>query len=88
MQEHGGVVTVYQALHLLLLLPYETKVLCNVGCSVALGFPSLYLHLVKTNVKKSDNRRMTVMLFLWARAPRCSVTPFGSTCYRLRHKTN
>lgn len=37
MQEHRGVVTAYQALHLLLLLLCKTKVLCEVSCSVALG---------------------------------------------------
>lgn len=82
MQEHRGVVTVY---HLLLLLLCKTKVLREVSCSVALGLSSLYQHLVKTNMKeKGDNRRTTVILFLWAQAPRCSVTLYGSVHYRLR----
>lgn len=89
MQEHRGVVTAYQAIHLLLLLLYKTKVLCKVSCSVALGFSSLYQHLVKTNTKeKGDNRRMTVILFLWAQAPSCSVTLYGSMCYRQRDEKN
>lgn len=83
MQEHGGVVTAY--LHLLLLLLYKTKVLCKVSCSVAPGLSSLYHHLVKTNRKEQgDNRRTTAILFLWARAPSCSVTLYGSVRCRLR----
>lgn len=84
MQEHRSAATVYQALYLLLPLLYKTKVLCKVRCQ-ALGFASLCQHLEKTSTKeKGDKRRTTVIIFLWAQAPSCSMILHGSACYRLR----
>lgn len=82
-QEHRGVVTGYQTLHLLLLFLYKTKVLCEVSCFVPLGC-SLSAFSENKHEGEGYNRRMTVILFLWALAPSCSMTLYGSMHYRLR----
>lgn len=54
MQEHRGVVGVYETLHLLLLLLHKTKVLCKVRCSVGTGIISSLSAFSESNSEKEE----------------------------------